>query len=115
MVGPPPATVPGPIRSTARRSIPSVQARFGLAPAEYGPTCYTPDIMNGETATISYRTWDTTYASYGIAGTTSGYDDQWRRSRRSVRRRTPRPPLIVNDVNDDPVLMPAAPSARCYD
>ena len=70
--------------------------------------CYTPDMKNGETATISYRAWDTTYASYGMAGTK--VDTTVNGGTSPFSTATDTASLIVTDVNDAPVLMPAAPS-----
>jgi hypothetical protein len=67
--------------------------------------CYTPDMMNGETATITYRAWDMTY---GTPGTTS--DTTISGGATAFSTATDTASLIVTDLNDAPVLTPAAPS-----
>jgi len=68
---------------------------------------YTPDGLNGETATISYAAWDGTtgHAGIGQVDTTSGGEHS------AFSAESDTASLTIAAVNDAPVLTPAAPSA----
>jgi len=66
---------------------------------------YLPDGCNGETATITYRAWD---ATAGAAGTKMDASTVGEHGPFSAETDTAT--LTVTDVNDAPILTPAAPS-----
>ncbi len=66
---------------------------------------YTPDMANGETATITYRAWD---ATSGQAGGTA--DTTANGGSTAFSMATDTASLTVTSVNDVPVLTPASPS-----
>ena len=71
-------------------------------------TAYTPDSINGETATITYRAWDTVDDHAGDGVDLSGASALGDRTSFSLDSDSPT--LTVTDVNDSPVLTAAKPS-----
>jgi hypothetical protein len=66
---------------------------------------YAPDLMNGETVTITYCAWDATSGSAGMKVSTANNGGTT-----AFSSATDTASLTVTDVNDAPVLTPAAPS-----
>ena len=66
---------------------------------------YTPDAMNGEAASITYRAWDCTYGTPGttVDATVGGGNTAFSAAADTAS-------VTVTDLNDAPVLTPVSPS-----
>jgi len=87
----------------------AVSAEAALLLSSGSQLRYLPDGANGETATLTFRAWDQTSGSASTNATRNTADTSSNGGTTAFSTGTAQASISVTDVNDAPVLTPAAP------